>query len=267
MCELLAMSSRLPTRLTRSLTALAAHAGGISRNRDGWGIAYYQGRDVALFKEASAASDSPLVRLLETQGPSTTLIIAHIRHATQGAISLANTAPFARELTGRMRVFAHNGNLHGLSQAPAFHSEDFQPVGDSDSEQAFCALLARMKALESRTAGLPTLSERLALIGEFAAELRSLGPANFLYGDGDALFAHADRRLNPGTGLVEAPGLYRWQCPLPHALVQPDTGVELGEQRVTFLASVPLTDEGWSPMAEGEIVALRNGEVAAALLL
>lgn len=48
MCELLGMSSRYPARLTSSLMSLAAHAGGSSRNSDGWGIALYDERDSTL---------------------------------------------------------------------------------------------------------------------------------------------------------------------------------------------------------------------------
>jgi predicted glutamine amidotransferase len=95
MCELLAMSSLRPARLTFSLETLAAHGAAPGRNRDGWGAAFYQDRDVALFREPRAAGDSPMVRFLETQGPSTTLAISHIRRATRGAISLSNTQPFA----------------------------------------------------------------------------------------------------------------------------------------------------------------------------
>lgn len=264
MCELLAMSSRLPTRLTHSLAALATHAGGASHNRDGWGVGFYQGRDVALFKEPCAASDSELVRLLQSQGPSATLIIGHLRHATQGAISLANTGPFARELYGRMRVFAHNGNLNGLALSAEFDGGCYRAIGESDSEMAFCALLARLRELEKQHSELPDVAERLALVGRFAADLRRLGPANFLYSDGDALFAHADRRFNPLTGKVEAPALYRWHCPVPHALLQDEA---CDEQCVTFLASVPLSADGWLPMEEGELVALRDGNIVETLLL
>lgn len=264
MCELLAMSSRLPTQLTRSLAILATHAAGESRNRDGWGVGFYQGRDVALFKEPCAASDSELVHLLQVQGPSTTLIIGHLRHATQGAVTLANTGPFARELNGRMRLFAHNGNLHGLAQSAEFDGGCYRAIGESDSEQAFCALLARLRLLESQRPELHSVQERLALIGRFATDLRRLGPANFLYSDGDALFAHADRRFNVQSGKVEAPALYRWHCPASHALVQDQ---QCGAQQVTFLASVPLSADNWLPMAEGEVVALRDGLVVETLLL
>jgi glutamine amidotransferase len=205
-----------------------------------------------------------LVRLLQSQGPSTTLIVGHLRHATQGAVNLANTGPFARELNGRMRMFAHNGNLHGLALSAEFDDGCYRAIGESDSEQAFCALLARLRLLESQRPELPSVQERLALIGRFAADLRRFGPANFLYSDGDALFAHADRRFNSLSGKVEAPALYCWQCPVSHAMLQDEPD---GEQRVTFLASVPLSADGWLPMAEGEVVALRDGAVVETLLL
>jgi predicted glutamine amidotransferase len=108
-CELLALSSSQPEHLTFSLHTLAARGGQGMSSRDGWGVAFYQDIDVALFREPFAAGDSDLVRYLESHGPSTKLAISHIRHATRGAVTLANTQPFARELGGRMHVFAHNG--------------------------------------------------------------------------------------------------------------------------------------------------------------
>jgi len=145
MCELLAMSCRHPARLTSSLTALASHAQGISRNRDGWGLAFYQDRDVALYRGMEAADTSSLVQWLEEYGPLTGLSLGYIRHATQGDIKLANTGPFIRELNGRIHCFAHNGNLTQLDDDSISAPRHFQPVGDSDSELAFCYLLARMQ--------------------------------------------------------------------------------------------------------------------------
>ena len=114
MCELLGISSRRPTRLTFSLAALAKHSMPGHSNRDGWGAGFYQGNEVALFREPEAASDSPLVRLLETHGPCTSLAVSHIRHATLGEVELANTQPFVRELAGRTHLFAHNGHQPGI---------------------------------------------------------------------------------------------------------------------------------------------------------
>lgn len=57
-----------------------------------------------------------------------------------------------------------------------------RPVGESDSERAFCALLGRLAALWRGAA--PSVEARLAEVRRFAADLRGLGPANFLYSDG-----------------------------------------------------------------------------------
>jgi hypothetical protein len=88
--------------------------------------------------------------------------------------------PFARELAGRMHLFAHNGWLAGIFDAPNFRLTRFHPVGETDSEQAFCALLDRISELWRRPNEVPPLDARLALVGTFAQELRHLGAANLL---------------------------------------------------------------------------------------
>lgn len=265
MCELLAVSMSQPTQLTFSLHTLASRGRADGSTHDGWGVAFYQGNDVALFREPGAAGDSPLVRFLETQGPATRLAISHIRHATRGAVSLMNTQPFARELGGRTHVFAHNGDLPGIE-----HSEVFplgaacRPVGETDSEHAFCVLLERLRPLWAYSTP-PSLQARLAVLESFAADLRLLGPANFLYADGDVAFAHGHRRIHPETGRIEPPGLWLLQTHSPAAGLAPEgmVGVAIagGERTVTCIASVPLTTEGWRPLAEGELVAVRHGEI------
>lgn len=264
MCELLALSSSHPSQLTFSLHTLAAHGGVSGSSHDGWGVAFYQARDVALFREPTAAADSALVRYLETQGPVTELAISHIRHATQGEVQLANTQPFVRELGGRTHVFAHNGNLPGI-----FHSETLtlgthRPVGLTDSEYAFCGLLKRMRTLW-RTSSPPTLEARLSLVAQFAADLRLLGPANFLYSDGDALFAHGHRRLQLSSHRAEPPGLWirqrRCAAADPAPNLRGGISVSQGQQAVAWIASVPLTEDDWRPLAEGEVLAVRGGEI------
>jgi glutamine amidotransferase len=206
------MSGRHPTRLTFSLEKLAAHGASAGRYSDAWGAAFYQNNDVALFREPTAASDSPLVRFLETQGPSTTLAISHLRRATRGAVTLSNTQPFARELSERMHVFAHNGDLPGIERSKKLAFDRYRPVGTTDSEHAFCALLERVLELWDPTSAPPPLRERLSVISDFAADLRKLGPANFLYADGEILFAHGHRRIQPATGEIVPPGLFFLPC-------------------------------------------------------
>jgi predicted glutamine amidotransferase len=261
-CELLALSSSRPARLTFSLHTLAARGGLLGRSHDGWGVAFYEGHDVAMFREPRPAADSALVQFLENQGPATGLAISHIRHATRGEVSLANTQPFARPMGDRTHVFAHNGDLPGLEVAVSLDQSAGRPVGQTDSELAFCALLARLNTLW--TGGTPPLESRLSVLATFAAELRALGPANFLYADGDALFAHGDRRLQR-NGRAEPPGLWIRQrrCPPDTAAADQGAGVAVhtGGTSVVWVASVPLTDDRWQPLACGELVAIRDGQI------
>jgi len=264
MCELLALSTSRPARLTFSLQTLAARGGTDGSLHDGWGVAFCQGADVALFREPAPAADSALVRFLETGGPATQLAISHIRHATQGTVSLANTQPFVRELGGRSHVFAHNGNLQDIGRSASLALGAHRPVGQTDSEHAFCALLDRLCACW--TPGVaPTVEARMSVIEGFAAELRVLGPANFLYADGHTLFAHGHRRMQRSSRCIEPPGLWIRQRHCTPTDAESDVlgGVSMApqEQAVLWIASVPLTDDGWRPLDEGEILAVRDGEV------
>ncbi len=116
-------------------------------------------------------------------------IVAHIRLATQGKPALSNTQPFQRELGGRAHVFAHNGDMPGIQDKCRLHSNRFKPVGDTDSEFAFCCLLEQLGDLWDRaTEKEPSVESRLEVVADFAARLRPRGPFNFVYSDSDALY-------------------------------------------------------------------------------
>jgi glutamine amidotransferase len=264
MCELFAMSSLMPTKVDFSLEKLASHGGFEGPHRDGWGIAYYQGRDVLLLREASAASESLLVHHVERFGPPSELVVSHIRLATVGPRSLANTQPFARELGGRMHVFAHNGDLPGIELDPLFLLRRFLPIGETDSERAFCHLLESLAPIWRDPRGeVHGIAERMARLAAFAALARALGPANFIYSDGDTLFAHADRRIHPETRAT-LPGLYLLtrSCkePVPD-LAASGVTLKTCKQALTLLASEPLTGEDWQPLRTGELLAIADGEI------
>lgn len=240
MCELFALSGSIATTTSLSMERLARHGDRAGHLSDGWGIGFYDGPDVRLFREPEAAGDSAWVRFIGEQRIRSHLVMSHLRHATQGEVSLRNTQPFARELGGRMHLFVHNGRLPGIEQRLACAGQRHAPIGSSDSEVAFCALLDRLTPLW--TSGSPTLEARLAVVAALAREMRDLGPANFLYADGDLLFAHGHQRLQR-DGSTAAPGLHvlHRECSVdPDALA--GAGVEIGHpQAVTLFASVPLT--------------------------
>lgn len=267
MCELFCLSARRPTRATFSLRRFAAHGTPVyGRNVDGWGVAFHEGRDVRLYKEPEPAGDSPLLEFIEQQSLPTRLLISHIRRATVGPNALANTQPFARELGGRMHLFAHNGGFAGIVESFAASAHRFRPVGDTDSERAFCLLLERIAPLWEG-ASVPSLAARLAVVEQFAARMRPLGIANFLYSDGEFVFGHGHRRTQ-ADGVIAPPGLWlrHRHRTGPDAATLAISGVTIHphdheEQEMALLASVPVTTGGWRPLGEGEIVVVSAGEV------
>jgi len=263
MCELFGLSSGRPVSFTCSLDRFAAHGSLEGPNHDGWGIAAYEGRDARIIKEPAAAAQSEWVRFIEHHGVTSPLVIAHIRRASEGVRSFANTHPFNRELGGRRHVFAHNGTLVDIRRHLP-QSGDFHPIGETDSEYAFCVLLGRLAEVWAQPSA-PSAATRHAIVAQFAAELSRFGPANFIYSDGELLFAHGDRRQHD-TGEVRPPGLYLVQ----HSDTRRDrswlaSGVDVSgpDQPIAILASVPLTNESWRPLAQGELLMISDGRVMA----
>ncbi len=264
MCELFAMSSSEPATVSYSLEEFSRHGGLTGPHKDGWGIAYYAQGDVRLVKEPLPAHDSACLRFIQDRPFHSSLVVSHIRKATQGAHTLPNCQPFMRELGGAMHVFAHNGDLDNVRLRARFALGFHRPLGETDSEYAFCALLGRLQALWLDSQGVPPFEARRAVVERFAAELREFGPANFLYADGDALFAHGHRRTQDDHS-IRPPGLHVLCRRCARDAAAPNIeGVEIrprnGEQQVVLFASVPLTREaGWRALGEGELVAVRGG--------
>jgi glutamine amidotransferase len=272
MCELFGMSARLPATVNLSLEAFSHHGSRRGLNKDGWGLALYQGRDLRLVKEPAPAEGSDCVRFIEGHAMPSPLVIAHIRHATAGSISYANTHPFERELGGRKHAFAHNGKVDALDARddPWLGAARFQPVGETDSERLFCELLARLEPLWL-AAESPSLAARTEVVAAFAEEARGRGVVNFLYADGEALFVHRHYRPQPDGAATVEPGLHvlTRTCPRcdagfdrPGIAIRPCSG-ETVEQVATLVATVPLSDEPWRALAVGELVVFVGGELVA----
>jgi len=262
MCELFAMSARLPATISMSMEEFSRHGGLSGPHKDGWGVAWFDQGDVQLIKEAAPAAGSPCMSFLKSQPFTSPIALSHIRKATVGEVALRNCQPFIRELGGRWHVFAHNGSLPGIEQMPGMRSGRFHPIGDTDSEIGFCALLERIGPLWVDT-HVPDLQLRRRVVEAFAEDLRVIGPANFIYSDSDAVFAHGDRR-HQTDGEIRPPGLW-WlsrRCPFGGEFSVPGLRVEgdSDEQEVSLVASVPLSGEGWQPLLQGTVLVARAGK-------
>ncbi|SEI78285.1 glutamine amidotransferase [Azotobacter beijerinckii] len=250
MCELLGMSANVPTDIVFSFTGLMQRGGRTGPHRDGWGIAFYEGRGVRLFQDPAASADSEVARLVQRYPIKSELVIGHIRQANVGRICLANTHPFVRELWGRNWCFAHNGQLADFQPPAGF----YRPVGDTDSERAFCDLLNRLREAFPEPVDVWTLLP--TLVGA-CNEYRSKGVFNCLLGNGDWLFSFCSTKLAQITR----------RAPFgPARLKDADLTVDFQAETtpndvVTVLATEPLTaNETWLAHRPGEWTLWRLGE-------
>lgn len=267
MCELFAVSSKLPTRVTFSLDEFSSHGGGKGPHKDGWGLAFYQDGDAQIFRETLPAAKSEWMHFLRNHQHESQCVLSHIRKATQGECALRNTQPFSRVVAGFRHVFCHNGNLVDIQgKIEATH---FKPIGETDSEYAFCYLAEQLEKLWLESTDKPRLDKRVTLMQSVFDRFSELGPANFLYSDGEYLYAYANRRTQP-NGRCEPPGMYYLcrDCDCDQE-ARPLTGLELqntGEnsrQSLVLFASVPLSGEQWQPLRENQLIVAANGKIVA----
>ena len=181
-CQLLGMNCATPTDFTFSFQGFCRRGGETDVHADGWGVAFYQDGGVRQFHDVEAASKSPLAQYLGQQPIQTVNMMGHIRYATQGQVNLANVHPFTREMWGIPWCFCHNGEvplfstnstnlsneileerkplpkLKSLCENP---TEYYYPVGTTDSEATFCAILNSLRCKFTTLPSLPILHEAL----------------------------------------------------------------------------------------------------------
>lgn len=252
MCELLGMSANVPTDICFSFAGLMKRGGGTGPHRDGWGIAFYEGKGCRTFHDPHPSCQSEIAQLLRRYPIKSRTVISHIRRANRGQVALENTHPFTRELWGRMWTFAHNGQLKGIKKRPVSY---FQPVGTTDSEHAFCWM---MEQIRMRYPDPPRRDAALtALVRDLAEDLGGLGVFNLLLSDGRTLWCRCSTNLAWLTR----------RAPFGAAqLIDEDMTVDFAQETtpddvVTVIATRPLTrNETWTVMEAGSMVAFRNGE-------
>ncbi len=255
MCQLLGMNCNTPTDIVFSFTGFQARGGLTDVHRDGWGIAFFEGRGCRLFIDARATIDSPVTELIRSYPIRSKNVIAHIRKATQGAVALENTHPFLREMWGRYWVFAHNGNLKDF--APKLDGP-FRPVGNTDSELAFCWLLQNLR--QGLPAGSDDPTHLIEPLRQITAHIAAHGEFNYLLSNGLALYAHCSTRLS----YIER------RHPFAEAhLADQDVTVDFSTvttplDRVAVIATAPLTDnEVWANVPAGKLLLFLDGACAA----
>jgi len=251
MCQLLGMNCATPTDVTFSFRGFSQRAGITSDHCDGFGIAFFEDKACRLFVDNQSAVESPIAELVRNYPIKSRNVIAHIRKATQGKITLENSHPFSRELWGRQWIFAHNGDLYGFN--PTL-SGRFTPVGNTDSERAFCYLLDQLVLKFGYHE--PKLDQIFDLLAEVSPKIAEHGTFNFCLSNGQALFTYAITKLH---------WLVREYPFKPAQLIDLDVEVDFSqvttpEDRVAVITTEPLTqNEVWTAFEPGEMILFQDG--------
>ncbi|GIU48536.1 class II glutamine amidotransferase [Shewanella algidipiscicola] len=255
MCELLAMSANVPTDIVFSFTGLAERGGVTGPHVDGWGITFYEGKGSRTFKDAQPSSQSLVAKLIKSYPIKSEVVISHIRQANRGCVALENTHPFTRELWGRYWTYAHNGQLSDYHAK--FNVARHQPVGDTDSELAFCWILEKIVERFGDTPPKNRL-DVYRYVATLADEIRQLGVFNMLLSDGEYLMIYCTNNLCHITR----------RAPFGKAkLIDTDVVIDFNQETtandiVTVIATRPLTDnERWQILQPGDWQVFCRGEI------
>jgi glutamine amidotransferase len=263
MCRLFGFRSVIPSKVHRSLLA-AENALGVQSNQhpDGWGVAFYVDGAPHVTRSPSTALGDTLFHRLSGVVSSQT-VLAHVRKATQGPLTVLNCHPFQY---GRW-VFAHNGDIPNFEARREALVDEIAPelrrfiLGDTDSEVIFflfLTLLGGHGPLASKHE-LDTVSAALGRTVQRVRELCDDGrgdPAllTLLVTDGELLVASEG-----GRGLYWSS--YKRRCAdrdrcasLSSVCEAPTT---TGHVNHFIVSSEPLQGENvWEPFEPGEIIAV-----------
>ncbi len=251
MCELLGLNFKYPVSASFSFRGFRHRS---EKNAHGWGIARYDGQSCQIFKEAIKAEDSRLAEFIrDYEAFQSQIFIGHVRDASLGAHTLANTHPFVRVFRRREIVLAHNGTL----KVPPLQDQEllFGRVGETDSEGILCALLT---ILEQEQVSLDDHQRIEEILGDF----NQSGTMNLLFSDGQTLYCYKDKKGHNGLQVVERAAPFQ-----PVSLKDEDWQVDFKEEKEPdqhgyVIASHPLTvDEPWIDLPPGGLFAFQQGRL------
>lgn len=269
MCRIFGFRSVLQSQVHRSLiSADNALMQQSDRHPDGWGVAYYNAGAPHVIKSVSTAMDDHLFARVSGIVASET-VLAHLRKATQGSLSIINTHPFQ---FGQW-VFVHNGNLAGFSGIREALVKRVPPVlrrfilGDTDSEVLFYLLLGHMaRRCALHQVGFP-LDDVVEAVRETVAEVIGFTGEPCFEADGAPTETYLTFALTNGRIMVGHQGgkplywtTHKNRCPERDTCPSFGPACESSAQAGSFVkhlvvSSEPLLgDNVWSPLRPFEVI-------------
>jgi len=309
MCQLLALNAQRPTAFSYTFRKFCHRGGCGDIHKDGWGMCFYEGErgGIRSFYDTAACCHSPTAKFVQQFPARTANLLSHIRYMTHGEVSIENLHPFTRELWGIAFCFAHNGDVplfaqqdcrtthHILLGKAKVETLAYHPIGDTDSEAVFCAILDALRAEFRELPTLHVLHDFLARLCEEIVNHKDGVIFNFILACGPhTLFAYSwpGRRppsttwnglhylireestatATPSTSSTSKLEDEDFALDIPH---QPqvttatsssndtsasDSNKNDNSNRIAIVATKPLTDEpGWIEMKPRELLMFDRG--------
>lgn len=269
MCRLFGFRSIIYSKVHSSLlhadNALMSQS---IRNPDGWGVAFYREDTPHLIKSADRALDDHIFQKVSGVVSSQS-VIAHLRKATQGDLSILNSHPFQY---GKW-VFAHNGNLKNFSEYKekllAAIDPDLRPfvLGTTDSEVIFYLLLSEIKrhtSLNKVNIDYKILSDCVESVGKFITQYSG---ALYLKDDCNPTENHLTFIITNGEAMAAFNGgqdLYfsthktkcseRETCPYFANSCENATGSQQKVNHLIFSSEKLVGENIWTLIKKGELI-------------
>ncbi len=227
----------------------------------GWGVGWYPSseRAASVVKDPASSDESNVSDALgDWNRFRSTTFICHLR-GHERVRKQQDAQPFVRSYGGRQWIFAHDGDLLGdsVKRLPLPDDPAFEPLGRTDSEHAFCWLLARIHAQRGRALSDVAPED----LRSWMLELNGGGELNLLLTDGEQTAVYNDAN---GGGQ-----LYWTRRIPPHASSElSSAGVRITldspedpNRTALVFASVPLSNDSWRALSPGELMIARRGAI------
>ncbi|MDB2414876.1 class II glutamine amidotransferase [Rickettsiales bacterium] len=234
---------------------------GSSSHAQGWGFGWYPGdhHSVMVTKDPKASSTQVLMdAITDWSNFRSTVFFCKVRAASKG-YTHTETQPFSRSFAGRDWMFVHNGGLdkQALEVLHGTQTRLLEPLGNTDSELAFCDLLSLIQEGESRCISDidPTI------LHSWFQRFDALGSSDMMLTDGDSTVCF--------HGSQSPKSLYhsRIQPPDNQSVYSSENAqISLSDPRDTYrtaliVSSSPFDSGEWTPMQAGQMMVIRRGTI------
>lgn len=250
MCRLFGLHAGSPVRarfwLLDAPDSLAEQS---HRNPDGAGIGVFDAAGNPVVDKAPIAAWEDRRFVAEARTLRSATFVAHVRYASTGAHTLANTHPFIQDA----RVFAHNGAFTGLGDIDRRLEElgaSHLVAGQTDSERLFALITAETRRSSDN------LDEGLVSALTWIAESLPVYALNLVLATADRLWAVRYPDTHSLHVLPRSSGGHRGSDSLhAHSNRIHAESEELAAQPSVVVASERLDDDpGWRSLQSGEVL-------------